>query len=60
VCGIAFCGLFFALTCSPRPLIARLPPFKPYTNSVDVTFTSVASLAPGSMADTGLLDFGIR
>jgi len=43
-----------------RPLMARLPPFVPYKNSMDVTFRSVASLAPGRMLDTGLLDFYVR
>ena len=40
--------------------MARLPAFTPYVNGIDVTFASVATLAPSRMLDMGLLDFCVR
>jgi hypothetical protein len=38
-------------------LMAVLPPFPPYTDSMEVSFVSVATLAPGEMLDTAVVDF---
>jgi hypothetical protein len=38
-------------------LMAILPPNPPYSDSLEVPFTSVATLARGKMLDTAIVDF---
>jgi hypothetical protein len=59
-CGYVASTRATVLMLERRPLMARLPPFAPYKSGADVTFKSVATLAPDTMLDTGMLDFCTR
>ncbi len=65
-CQVALCecgpipfSLIF-LTTNLSHTMAHLPHFFPYKSEIQVTFVSIATLAPSSMLDMGLLYFCVR